>query len=214
MIDLDFVVRFPYHLKYEEVNQKTVSDYLKELEETVSHIKDNSFDNHHVLFVNRKMEGTILNTLSAEIDLCKFYLELREKQSLETSFRKWVFTKKENVKTSYEWVKPKGDQWTKTNGKVKVTVEIDRSGLMTKITLSAKNDSQILKFIDSDDTNPLEKSHLKNLTAINRKIELLKTQADLFLNEHEFPKYNPTNLRHHILSKLLGVSREKVVGGG
>jgi len=204
MIDLDFVVRFPYHMKYEEVNQKTVSDYLKELEETTNHIKENSFENKRLLFVSMKMEKEILEALRAEIDFCKFYLELNEKKSAEASFGKWVFTKKENVKTNYEWVKAKGDQWTKTNGKVKVTIEIDRSGLMTKIILTAKNDSQILKFIDSA-SNPLEKSHLKNLKAINQKIEVFKTQADSFLNEHQFPKYNPTNCRYNILRKLLGV---------
>ena len=205
MIDVDFVVRFPYHMKYEEVNQKTVSNYLKELEETVSHIKKNSFENHHLLFISPQMEKNLLTTLQTEIDYCTFYLELNERKTTDTNFGKWIFTKKENANPHFEWGKPKGDQWTKTNGKVKVTIELDTSGLMAKITLTAKNDASTLEFIDRYAHKPLAKSHLKNQASINHKIEALKTQADSFLNKHEFPRYDPTKTRYSILHKLFAL---------
>lgn len=151
------------------------------------------------LFLSKDLLEKMEAKLQDEIKYCKFYLELQERKK-EPNFNKWIFHKKEEIKP--EW-SVQGDQWIKTNGRIKAIIEIDRSGKMTKINAKFRNDSETLEFTDYYHHPKIRASHAKNPQSIKEKIEQYKEYADKFLKERQFPQYNEEQRSFTLLKQIL-----------
>jgi len=188
---------------WQEVSLQMVEAYLKELNEMKEKLASFDFDYEHTLFGSKELLSSVNSSIDTEIKYCEFFKEYRSRRENEPLFDQWVFTKKEDIIPQSEWNPPQGEQWTKTNGRVKAIIQFDRSGLSTKITLDFKNSSP-LDFLDSyRKPQPSDRTHLRNEASINKKIEEFKARADAFLKEHEFPRYEHTKRDLDILKRLL-----------
>ena len=134
-----------------------------------------------------------------EISYCNFYRECTERQK-EPNFNQWTFLKKEEIKPLYGWQKPQGEQWTKTNGRVRATIQYDRSGIMVKLTLSYKNDSPTLEFIENVKDVV---AHASKESSINAKVVDLKKTAEAFMGVHLLPRYERIMLELRDIEQML-----------
>lgn len=184
---IDFIIGIRTRL-WNGVNLEGVSKYLNELVASKQKINDIALEYQWTLYGSKSLIEQMNNALNEQIEICNFYLDHLNRMQ-EKDFNQWVFTKKEDVPNLYGWIKATCDQWTKTNGRIKAKIELDRSGAMTKITLSYDNDSKHLKFYDSyrhkDDETV---THAKNEQSIEERIELLKARADIFLKLNQYPQ--------------------------
>jgi hypothetical protein len=139
---------------------------------------------------NDALSKAVINAIDGEINLCKFYIEHLDRQKKDKSLNKWVLIKQEDVKPLHDWIPVAGEQWIKTNGRIKACIQFDRTGKMLKLSLSYQNDSKFLTFLPSrqEKDNPI--AHVKSETSIETKINEFKRQADTFLNNHQFPPYS------------------------
>jgi hypothetical protein len=183
--------------EFKELTEENIEKQLHQLEEYQKWLKTN---NH--LFLDSKLYTLIADAVQREIEYHRFYLEFHAARR-EPGFNQWIFTPKEKVVNRYSWNEPH-DQWTRRNGRIKAIIEIDRTGVMTKISVSFENDSETLTFIDSYYGQPKVKpSHAKNPKSIQRKIKEYKEFADRFLKEHLFPHYNIEQRSFSLLKTLL-----------
>lgn len=209
MIPFDFnlvVYREPWN--FEELTEQVIQERLTNLTEYYEWIrKEGGWLARRHLFLSEDLFKKIETVLSEEISYYKFYLEFQAKQK-EPNFNKWVFTPKERVVKEYSHQETH-DQWTKTNGRIRAIVEIDKSGKMTKISVRFRNDSEALKFIDNYYGQPkIKPAHAKNIQSITQNIEKYKQISDEFLQEHLFPPYNAEKRSFDILKKLLCIKLE------
>jgi len=200
MLNTEISIRRTFAL-WQEFSAKSVEIYLKELNEMKEKLKAIGWDYQRSLFGSKDLLEKLENSLGTEISYCNFFKEYLTRR-LEANFDLWVFTKKEDIKTLYEWKKPQGDQWTKTNGRVKATIQLDRSGAMVKISLEFENDSLQLQFLEHKECQPC---HVKTESSIAEKVQAFKTYADAFMKEHEMPRYCSERAEYDILQKLLCV---------
>jgi len=181
-----------------------VEAYLKELNEMRETLKNFGFAYESVLFGSNKLLDSLNRSIDTEIAYCEFYKEYNRRRETESNFDQWILTKKEDIKTMQEWDRPQGEQWTKTNGRVKAIVQFDRSGLTVKITLKFEEDCKALKFLhDHDCQKQIPTVHLTNEKSIEAKVKEFKTMADESLSQHLFPRYEPAETNLGILKKLL-----------
>ncbi len=207
MIDLEIKIRRAWPLWKDDFGVSDVENYLKELRETEENIRVNSFNYEHVLFGNDKIIESVRKLISQETKYCEFFID-HQKRILEPDYNKWVFLKKEDIKPLSDWMKPQGEQWIKTNGRVKATIQFDRSGSLVKIKASFENDNEYLNFIDYETNARVEKTaHLKNEENINKKVEEYKTYADRMMGEYIYPRYTPEKNMIDLLGKLLCVNQ-------
>lgn len=173
------------------VSPESVKRYLGELEELKKQLTDFSFLYERTLF-GGELRKALCTSIDEEIEYCLFYEEFGKRQN-EPDFGKWVLRKQEEINAHSEyWRQAPGDQWTKTNGRVKAIIQFDRGGLMAKITLDYQNDSSHLKFFEHgyNTTIPTATAHLKSEASIEARVEQFKSEADAFLNTHLYPLYS------------------------
>jgi len=188
-----------------------VDEYLNELKTFQETLKKFGWEYESILFGSNKLLKSIENIITDEIKYCEFYVE-HQKIKKDVNFQKWVFTKKEDVKSLYAWMTPVGDQWTRSNGRIKATIKIDRSGIMTKLTLFYMNDNQYLNFTEKNSFgDPVIKAHLRNEFSINKRIIGMKAFAETYQREHLFPLYTLEHSNFMSLENLLCV--ESCTGG-
>ena len=200
MIDIEISIRRGSGL-WGGVSPETVQRHQKELEELKEKLKSFSFLHHHNLFGSKELMEKVSGVIEQEIKYCLFYDEHRNRQANEPNLGEWVFTKQEDIKPKYSFIPISGEQWTKTNGRVKAIIQFDRTGLMVKITLQYENDSPNLSFCEQSRYNKPKPFHLKSEDSINTKIQELKNEADAFLKEHQYPLYSTYEI--DLLKQLL-----------
>ena len=159
------------------VSSETVKRYREELEELKERLDAFSFIYEHNLFGGEVLKA-LRDEIEGEIKYCLFYEEFKLRLS-EPTFSEWVFT-----------MKPKGEQWTKTNGRIKAIIELDRTGIMVKVTLRYENDSRNLIFYEENRYTKSPYWHLKSDASIMAKVQELRKEANAFLNEHLNPLYS------------------------
>jgi hypothetical protein len=180
------------------VTPETVKRYLGELEAEKEKLSKLFLDS---MFLNREMMEKLNSLIDQEISYCHFYEEYR-KRSSEPNFNTWVFTKQADIKQKYDWIPVLGDQWTKTNGRMKATIQYANTGSMTKLTLSYRNNCESLNFYD-DNRKDGHSVHLKSEASIQANVNEMKILGDSFLAEHLYPVY--TRNDEKVLSELLWV---------
>jgi hypothetical protein len=191
------------------VSPESVKRYQEELEELKKKLSDFDF-----LYERNLFGGGLKKALAAEIEqevkYCLFYEEFGKRQN-EPDFGKWVFKTKEEVNAAREyWRAVSGDQWTKTNGRVKAIIQFDKSGIMVKIILSYENDSTNLKFYEKpyNDKDGLAVVHLKSEASIQTKLQYFQSEADAFLADHLYPLYSQNEAQ--LLRQLLHIEEERL----
>jgi hypothetical protein len=186
---------------WQAFGDQSVESYLKELTAMKARLKDIGWDYQRSLFGSEDLLKKLEASIDEEISYCNFYKEFTTRQ-LERNFDKWIFTRKEDIKSLYaEWRKPQGEQWTRTNGRIKATIQFDRSGAMVKITLECENDCQALKFLTEH--KGFKPVHVKSEASINEKVRELTAAANRFMEEHQMPAYCSEKAEFEYLKKLL-----------
>ena len=185
-----------------ELSPESVEQYRKELENRKKELSDFSFLYRQILFGGEELTKAVQSQIEEEIKYCLFYEEFRQRQN-EPTFGEWIFTKQDDIKLQYEWQKIPGEQWTKRNGRVKATIQFDRTGMMVKLSLSYANDSDNLKFYEKPYSHKPEEAHLKSEASIEARVQQFKEQADAFLNDHLYPVYSQSEV--NLLYQLLHI---------
>lgn len=184
--------------------KKTVKDALEELE-----IFRQCYSFREI--TNDELYKKMLDTLTWELKYCQFHREILNRMKDEPNFNLWVFTKKEDIKPLYDWRPPEGDEWTRTNGRVKATIRIMRREKSTSIQVTYRNDSKVLTFVDQYNEGDSKPRSLKNEDSINHYIEELKKEADERLSNAElmYPRGNIEKQNLEGLNKLLHISTQE-----
>jgi len=203
MIDLMLNVRrrFWYGVSTEEVQ-----DYLDGLTKFKDELESMHFNYRHNLFGSDKLIKEIQELVDKEIKVCSFYFEYQKRCESEPTLSQWIFKDKEDIRPMFPWNKVPGEQWTKSNGKIKAIIQFDRSGKRVKISLSFENDSIALSFNDRSVGNEIKPVHLKNETSIANKVAEFKMTADAYLSDHEYPLYCAEKTSIDTLNKLLWIN--------
>ena len=209
MIDFMLNVRRRF---WPEVSTETVQNYLEELTKFKDELNTMHFTYRHNLFGSDKLINEIQELVDNEIKLCSFYQEYQKRYESEPHFNQWIFKEKEDITPMFNWVDVKGEQWTKTNGKIKAIIQFDRSGKRVKISLSFENDSATLNFMDRYEENKIKPVHLKNLTSIANKVVEFKMKADACISNHKYPIYCAEKTSIDTLNKLLWINNSINLG--
>lgn len=180
---------------------ETVKRYREELEKLKKELDGFGFIYEHNLLGSEELMKSLKGEIDQEIEYCLFYDEYRNREASDSNLGKWVFMKQEDIKPEYDWLKVPGEQWTKTNGRIKAIVQLDRTGIMVKITLEYKNDSEHLKFYERPYALKLPTAHVKSEDSINAKVQELKNEADTFLEDNLNPLYSQYEI--DLLKQLL-----------
>jgi len=203
MIDVEIRVKREPSF-WQEVSPKMVEAYLKELIEEKEALNKFGFAYEHTLFGSKNLLDKLNQSINSEISYCEFYKEYNRRRETEPNFSQWILTRKEDIKVVQTWDPPQGEQWTKSNGRVKAIIQFDRSGLTVKITLKFEEDCEALKFLpDYNWQKQIPTAHLKNEESIEAKVKEFKAKADEFLSQHLFPRYEPAQTNLDILKRLL-----------
>lgn len=198
---------------WQGVNKERVGDYIKMLSRMKKDLNSwSSYETQKVLNVSGDLLKKIERAIDEEIALCKFYFEFLKRQAKEKNFNEWVHLTKEQRKEAgeYDW-QIKGDCWTKTNGKVRARITIDReSGVMAGVELGFENDSGNLTFFDGSHGSPHAmglRTHRKTEKGITEQIEVYKQRAEEALSEIQYPHYCSEKNMMDCLKELLHVGR-------
>ena len=199
MIDLMLNVRRSF---WHGITTESVQTYLEELTKFKDELNTMHFTYLHGLFGSSVLLKKIQELINRELNLCAFYEEYQKRCESEPQFNQWSFKEKEDIEPRYNW-EVLGEQWVKTNGKIKAIIQFDRSGKRVKISLSFENDSATLNFMDQYKIRPV---HLKNETSIANKVAEFKMEADAYISEHEYPLYCAEKTSIDTLNKLLWIN--------
>lgn len=176
------------------------SDYEKALQEKLQALKDTWLI--RAALINEELIKNMKSALENEIKYCQFHSEYLDRVANESGFNEWGFT--ENVESSY-WDKKIGDEWTRTNGRIKAIIRIippETEGKMTRIELRYQNDSSVLTFIDryAKENRP---HNLKNPESIKQRINELKDEAVEYFGLHLYPQWTIEKRNINYLNKIL-----------
>jgi len=180
------------------------SDYEKALQEKLQALKDTWVIREAL--INEELIKNMQAALENEIKYCQFHSEYLDRVAKESGFNEWGFT--ENVESIY-WDKKIGDEWIRTNGRIKANIRIippETEGKMTRIELNYYNDSSVLTFIER---YAKENRHhnLKNPESINQRINELKDEAVEYFGLHLYPQWNIEKRNLKGLNKILCIDR-------
>jgi hypothetical protein len=145
-------------------------------------------------FVSKEMTEAYEEALEEEISYCDFFVEYHSRILHEKHFSEWVFESKESITPRNSWEQVKGERWTKTNGRMKATIQFDRSGITVGISLRFENDSKAISFYQDSYGHKTPSTHLSNEDSIVKKVEEFKQMAEEEMNQH----LNPTQEEREI----------------
>ena len=193
---------------WQGINEERVRGYNEELIEAKESLEKINWISRDFLDINNKKVEEKIGIINDEIELCNFYFEYCEKQKGE-NFDKWVYVKKEDRERllhEVEW-SIKGDCWVRGNGKIRMLIDFDTAGSMTKITLSLQNDSDHIAFITSryGGCEEIISSHLKNGKSIDKRVREYKEKAEELMREYQYPRYCAELNNIRILEQLLHI---------
>lgn len=188
------------------ITPEAVKRYQGELEELGKQLREFGFLYSRNLLGSEDLKQSLGTAINQEIKYCLFYDEYLNRQ-YEVNFGVWVLTKQEDIEGPqyHSWQKPLGEQWTKTNGRIKAIIQFDRTSIMTKLTLTYQNDSEHLNFCQSTDNHKVKPTHLRSENSINAKVQDLKNEADAFLGDHFYPLYSQYEVE--LLNQLLHINK-------
>ena len=191
---------------WDDFSSSYVQEYAIKLQEAREELNKIRWVYESKLWGNRSLIDKMINEIDTELKYCQFYEEYAEREKTDPMLNTWVFIKKEDVKPVREWMKPQGDRWIKTNGRIKATIEIDRSGVMTKLTLRYENDSASIEFMDRYRSNKSENiAHLRNEESIKQRISDFKEQVNQEIKQRMFPIYYTEKRNYDVFKKLLHI---------
>lgn len=187
----------------DDIGEELVKKYLKEIRVFQKEIKAVEYGVKEAFFVGEEVQKQVRRALEREAELCEFYLAFLKRER-KGELNKWVF--KENHKIN-DWARPT-DRYEYTTGKVKSVIEIDKSSVMTKITLYYKNDSGIayLNFSRYEHETKIESKHLKSEKSIKSYIEELKQISEETLKGFQEERWSEEKRNMDFLKKLLHIS--------
>ena len=203
MIDLMLNVRRRF---WDGVSTETIQNYLENLTKFKDALNTIRFTYSHNLFGSDKLLKEIQELVDKELKFCSFYFEYQKRCESEPNFNQWIFKNEEDIKPQWGWKEAQGEQWVKTNGKIKAIIQFDRSGIRVKMSLSFENDSSSLNFMGRYVENKIRPVHLKNETSIANKVVEFKMKADACLSDHEYPEYCAEKTSIDTLNKLLWIN--------
>lgn len=173
------------------ISPEAVKRYREELEKLKKELQDFNFIYGHNLLGSEELMKSLQREIDQEIKYCLFYDEYRNREASDSNLGKWVFTKQEDIKPKYDWQEVPGEQWTKANGRIMAIIQFDRTGIMVKITLGYKNDSECLKFYEASyGSVKLPTAHVKSEDSLNAKVQEFQNKADAFLVDNLNPRYS------------------------
>ena len=197
--------RDSYHFNAESFSED-VKRYLNNLEEAKDLLKNSAWTVNRLLLNDSSMEKNVMEEIEREIKYCKFYIDLQERKNNEP-LNQWIFIKKEDIEEPSYYREPTGEQWVKSNGRIKAIIQFDRTKKMVGLEVKFENDNQILQFYDSyyDDKNLSCKSHLKSPESIDKRVEDYKAYADEVMKNRLFPRWNQEQKNFHLLQQFLAI---------
>ena len=160
--------------------------------------------------INEDLIKKMQTALENEIKYCQFHKEYFDCMTNEVGFNEWVFT--ENVESRY-WDKTIGNEWTRTNGRIKAIIRIippEIESKRTRIELNYYNDSKVLTFINRDQKEK-KVYNLKNAESIRNKVNELKGNVDEGICYHKYPIWNPEKANLNGLNKILHIPTKTVL---
>ena len=184
------------------VTSETVKRYKEELEQMQKDIQD--YTHERILFVSPEITNGLKSAISQEIKYCLFYDEYLQRQS-ETKLGQWAFRKQEDIPDLSGWKKAPGEQWVKTNGRIRAVIQFDRTSVMVKISLEYENDSASLNFYERAYHHQVPTVRLRNENSIKEAVRQFKRDADRFLEDLMFPAGASTEF--NTLQELLHIRR-------
>lgn len=213
MIETKTYMRRSDFLSWKGVNKETVAHYIKHLQGTLKELKGKNIWTIQKLTkqISDKTLDDIKNIIEEEIRRCKFYFEFLKRQEKEKNFNEWFFVKKEDRKEYFnhpDWYGNKGDCWTKTNGKIRALININRtSGIRVRVSLDIMNDAKNLKFCEHNyrKGKEIEYKHLSNEDSIKKQIEKYKKQTEEFCEKYKYPIYCSEIREIELLNNLLHI---------
>lgn len=207
---IDFIVSVNRTNLLYDVMATRIDGYHKELIEYEEFLRLHGYDFAR-LFGSKDLIEKARELVHTEIKYCEFW----KKQQLmkkEPGFNTWIFSPKVEqeaafVKAGKTWMFPAPvDKWTRDDGKTKATVEIDRTGAMTRLRLYIENaDDGIDFFPRSRWGKELDRVHLKNEDAIAARVEEMKRKAEGYQTESQLPAYLQEERNLLALKRLLDI---------
>ena len=188
------------------ISKETIGHYIKGLKRTLKEFDySNKLTFRRLLNTNDKIAEEVKDLIEQEIKYCEFYFEL-SKRSKEKNFNEWYFIKKENREMRYDWITAV-DCWTKTNGKIRATIDIDRvTGKRVKVSLKIENDSEALEFVGTNkDSTEKGYTHLASEDSIKKQIEEYKKETEAYFKEYDYPSYCREKKEMEALNKMLRI---------
>lgn len=206
MINVVPTLRRDYYHFSPETFSEDVKRYLTALEEAKELLKNSAWNVNYLLLNDSSMLKNVMEEIEREIKYCKFYLDLQERESNE-SLNQWVFNKKEDIEKPDYYQEPTGEQWVKSNGRIKAIIQFDRTKKMVGLEVKFKNDNQILQFYDGyyDNKDLSRKSHLKSPESIIIRVEEYKAYADEVMKKRLFPRWNQELKNFQLLQQFLAI---------
>jgi len=185
------------------VTPEAVGEYLKRLRQERRRFDDAEFALPRPFRLNDEARSRILSLLDDEIRLGEFFFELRGRQK-EPGFDTWIFTPQEERQPRYGWATPEGELWTRSNGGVMAEIEIDRTRVMTRVSLRLAIDSDMLTFYEPTTGREVSHRFLRNETSIQAEVERLKKHAKDVMQEHLLPRREARD--QALFRELLGLA--------
>jgi hypothetical protein len=196
-----------------------VSSYQKDLLEYAAFLRQSHYDLKELLG-NKQFIEKVEAAIEREISFCNFFWHL-QKMKTKPGYREWVLhsgndAKAKDIAKGESWTNGAAynDRWIRFDGRTAATIEVDKSGVMTKLSLYVDNERQLnfkagdveacnLKFVSGREE--LDVAHLKNEAAIEDRIREMKNHGIDFQNRHEYPLYMDERGDMEALDELLQV---------
>jgi len=185
-MELEMSIRRYAHF-WRGVTPESVGAYLKTLRQQRKQFDDAEFSLPQPFRLHDSARRDVIDAFDREIRLGEFYFELRGKRK-EAGFDTWVFTPREDRKEPYGWRTPKGDAWTRSNGRIKAEIELDWTRTMTRVSLRLENDSDQLVLYSREGGAEVSHRHLRNEKSIQAEVERLKNHAEEVMRKHLLPE--------------------------
>lgn len=201
MIDLKTIVKREF---WHGISVKIVKQRIKEINKQISELDKYDYDLKRILNVDKELIDQIKRVLNDEIELCNFYLEFNGKKIKHD----WTFlkAKEREERGEQDWQVRGRDCWIKTNGRIRIKINIDRSGLMTKISMDMENDSKSLTFYERPYGMKEIYTHKKNKESIENQIREYKIEAEKLFMKHKYPNYCFETRQMDQLNQLLHIN--------
>lgn len=187
---------------WKEVSSTSVGAYRKALIELKRTLEKPAWDFEHYVYVKRESVEDLVREIDQEIAYCDFYFELKKKRR-EANFNKWDFLEEKDRKARWGGKSNNGDCYFRSNGKIKITINVKCKVASTRVSITVENDGKSVKFYGYDYPKELSYKSLRNVESIKREVDRLKDYSEILFDEHFDPHYHSEKNDYDILQTLL-----------